>query len=286
MRFNHLRAAGAMALLTCAGYAPAASAQAWIGQVVGNIMAQQAAAQQEAACMIGTAMPPEEVAEAHAPGLAVMRAYFSSAGTDGRISAHFNLDKRTRWIDAEPGVGMAELDRQRDPFARGGLSLDPEPLGFVRAGDGASALGQWVVRDAAGQLGGTYTGRFTRSGGVWRLSTLRLTPARQYVDPVEQYCHKPGDVLPYRLETARWQREYAERRFAKAKDKAAKAEAAGSKAGANATALAKAREAAIRLEERLAEVTTARAVEAKAIADAAEAEARKASAIAALAEGR
>ncbi|WP_447727971.1 hypothetical protein [Sphingomonas koreensis] len=285
MQFNRLQAAGVAVILAWAGYTPTASAQAWIGQIVGNMMAQQAAAQQEEACMTGTPMPPEEVTEARTPALAVMRAYYASAGADGRISPHFNLDKRTRWIDGEAGVGMAEIDRQRDRFAHGGLSLDPVPLGFVRAGDGASALGQWVARDAAGAVGGTYTARFTRSGGVWRLSTLQLTPARQYIDPVEQYCHKSGDVLPYRLSNARWWREQAERRAVKAAAKAAKADAALAKASGNAAAQTKARAARTTLEQRQTELDAARTVEAKALADAAEAESRKAKAIAALAAG-
>jgi hypothetical protein len=285
MGFNRLRAAGMVAVLAWAGHVPAASAQAWIGQVVGNMMAQQAAAQQEAACMSGTPMPPEEVTEARAPGLALMPAYYASAGGDGRISGHFNLDKKTRWIDGETGVGMAVLDQQRDPFARGGLSLDPVPLEFVRAGDGASALGQWVVRDAAGAVRGTYTARFTRRTGVWRLSTLQLTPARTYVDPVVQYCHAPGDVLPYRLATTRFVREQAERRAVKAAGKAAKAEAALAKAGGNAAAMERAQAARTTLERRQTEFDAAKTEEAKALADAAEAEARKAGAIAALAGG-
>lgn len=285
MRFNWLQATGLAVALAWAGSAPPASAQAWIGQIVGDMMAQGAAAQREAACMTGTAMPPEEVTEARTPALAVIQAYYASAGGDGRISPHFNLDKRTRWINGEAGAGMAELDRQRDPFARGGLALDPAPLGFVRAGDGASAMGQWVVRDAAGVVAGTYTGRFTRNAGVWRLSTLQLTPARQYADPVEQYCHSAGDVLPYRLANSRWTREQAERRVAKATAKAARADAALAKAGGNATAQAKAQSARVALELRQTELNAAKTVEGQALADKAEAEARKASAIAALAAG-
>lgn len=285
MRMDRLRAAAAAAVLAGVGYMPSASAQAWIGQIAGDMVGQAIAAQREQACMIGTPMSDSEVAEARAPALAVMPAYFASAGADGRISTHFNLDKRARWIDGEASVGMAELDRQRDPFARTGLSLDPAPIAFVRAGDGSSALGQWTVRDAPGSAGGTYTARFTRSKGAWRLSTLQLAPARQYVDPVEQYCHSPGDVLPYRLQLGRALREQAERRVAKAKGKVAKADAAATKARDKAAAEARLQTLRAALDSREVELGVAQAAEARAQADAAAAEARKAAAIAALAAG-
>jgi hypothetical protein len=300
MQFKPFGWAAVPAALLLALQPGSAQAQAWIGQIVGNMIAAEAAAQQEHACMTGTAMPENEVAEARGPALALMPRYFEAAkGGGAALSSFYNLDKRSRWTSGGTSAGMADIDRQRDPFAQGGLVLDPVPLGFVRAGDGASALGQWNVRNAMGKAAGTYTALFTRKTGVWRLSALELTPARSYVDPVVQYCHKAGDVLPYRIANARWSREYAEKRVAKAEAKAQRAEASAAAARAKAekspkssSAQAALQEAEVRakdmgelLEARRKELAEYQAIEAAANADLKAAEGRKAAAIAALAAG-
>ncbi len=298
MQFKAFGWAAGSAALLFALQPGSAQAQIWIGQIVGNMIAAEAAAQQEHACMTGTAMPESEVAEARGPALALMPRYFEAAkGGGAALSGFYNLDKRSRWTSGGVSAGMAEIDRQADPFAQGGLVFDPTPLGFVRAGDGASALGQWHVRNAAGKAAGTYTALFTRKTGVWRLSMLALTPARAYADPVEQYCHKAGDVLPYRIANARWSREYAEKRVAKAEAKAQRAEASAAAARAKVeksprnssaqTALQEAETRAKQLGEQLAarraELADYQAIEATANADMKAAEDRKAAAIAALA---
>ncbi len=274
-----------------------ASAQIWIGQIVGDMMAQEQAAAREHACMTGEPMPAEEVTEARDPALQTMTGYFATAKTgDADLSRHFNLDKRSRWTSGTTSVGMVGIATQVDPFATAGLTLDGTPLAFVRAGDAQSALGQWVVRDAAGAVAGTYTAGFSRRAGVWRLSTLVLTSARTYVDPVVQYCHAQGDVMPYRLANSRAVRERAEKRVAKAKIKADQALASGATARARADkspgsatardaalkAEARARQLSEALEARSKELADAQATEATALADAKTADDAKAAAIAAL----
>jgi hypothetical protein len=81
---------------------------------------------------------------------------------------------------------------------------------------------------------------FTRKAGVWKLSTLELVGADTYADPLVQYCHRVGDVMPYRLRSTKFSREYAEKRLAKATAKAELASAEATKAQAAATASGKA----------------------------------------------
>lgn len=274
--------------------AGSAQAQAWIGQIVGDMIAQQQAALQEQACMTGTAMPDKEVAEAQQPSAAAMAGYFEAVQSKANFAGFYHLDKRSGWSSGATSAGMAQIGTQADPFAGAGGSLATTPLGFVRAGDGSSAQGQWAVRDGSGALRGTYDAVFTRKTGIWRLSTLTLVPADSYVDPVVQYCHKPGDVLPYRLANTRMTREIMAKRVAKAEVKAQKASAAlaaaqvrSGKGSAGATpaaqlAEAKAAQATEALTARRKELADAQAAEAQALADAKAADDAKAAAIAAL----
>ncbi len=211
-----------------------AHAQAWIGQIVGNMMAQQAAYAQEVACMNGTPMIDKEVAEASTPAPGLMRSYWQAASAGTAPTAVFLIDKKTRWISAGKQLDQTNLRTLGDPFASGGGSLVETPIGFVRAGDAQSALGQWVVRDGAGKRVGTYQGLLRRKGGQWLISTLTLVGAREWADPVVQYCHAPGDVLPYRIATAARALEYATKQEAKASVKAADAQAKAERAQAAA----------------------------------------------------
>ncbi len=214
----------------------AAQAQIWIGQIVGDMMAQQAAYAQEVACMNGTPMIDKEVAEASTPAPGLMRSYWQAASAGTAPTAVFLIDKKTRWISAGKQLDQTSLGALADPFARSGGSLVEAPIGFVRAGDAQSALGQWVVKDGAGKQIGTYQGLLRRKGGQWLISTLTLVGAKEWADPVVQYCHAPGDVLPYRIASTARALEYATKQEAKASVKAAAASAKAVKEQAAADA--------------------------------------------------
>lgn len=261
-------------------FACAAHAQVWIGQIAGDMAGRAAAEQREQACMTGVAMPEKEVAEARVPALAVMQGYFADAKAGTSFEQRFQPDGKSLWIGASARASAADLGRQRDPTAGGDTRLDASPLNFVRAGDGASAMGQWVARTGTGAPVASYTATFIRKAGVWRLSTLSQSAARTYVDPVIQYCHKAGDVLPYRLSYTTLVRERTEKRLAKAEARARKAEQS------------KAVEAPEDVHSREREIDklrtaleAARSAEAKAQADAKAAEEEKAKAMAGLASG-
>lgn len=278
----------------CAGaglaIAAPASAQAWIGQVVGNMMAQQAAAAAEAACMGGGAMTASEVDEARAPANALMHAYFvGMAGGGAKRSSFFALDRQTRFTAAGKTADQTAIDAPAEPVAGRGLVLDAAPLTFFRSGMDATAVGEWAVRDAAGAAAGVYTGFFVRKLGEWKLRTLRFDEPAEYDGPVVQYCHAPGDVLPCRLASGERMVAWNEKRLAKAEAKAASAaanaEAAGGKklsAEALEAARAQADKWASEVAERRAALDTARTALAAAKADEAAVAASKASARSAL----
>lgn len=280
MHISNLRYALAGAAALFAAQPSCAHAQIWIGLVVGDMVARENAAAAEAACMNGTPMIASEVVEARQPAIETMRGYFADARAGASFAGRFHLDKRTRWSFGGAHADMAGLAMQRDPFAGAGGALAAEPLGFARAGDGRSALLQWRVEGAAGAPIGTYTGLYARKAGLWRLSQLTLTSASAYAAPVVQYCHAPGDVMPYRLASTKYLRELAEKRFAKAEAKSKSAE--GKAARGNAEARARAEQLAKLRDQRNNELALAKATEAKAIADAKAAEDARAAAIAAL----
>ena len=211
----------------------AAQAQAWIGQVVGNMMAQQAAAAQEAACRAGTPMVDKEVAEARDPAPAVMQAYWAAASEHRSPAAQFVTGKSVKWSNGVTVLGEAQLGTIADPFAATGNRLEPVPLGFVRAGDAGSALGQWRVTDASGAKVGIYQALFRRKNGQWLLSSLELFGRYDWVDPVVQYCHNPADVLPARVESAKANKEWTRHQLEKGTEREARFKARLGKAEAD-----------------------------------------------------
>ena len=259
--------------------APAA-AQIWIGQIVGQMMANGAAANARHNCMMGVPMVDAEVDEARGPAQATMDGYFAAAQSGSPRSAFFKLDKKTRWTAGGTSAGSQKIDAQPDPFAAAGRWLQLEE--FVRSGQNATALGQWRVREADGKLAGTYTGYFVREQGDWKLRTLNLAGPREYAAPVEQYCNDPGDVMPYRLDYTQAVRAGAEKALAKAERNFTKyrqqADVAVAKAeehrnnsqarSAAAEARGRAKDWERRLGEAKTALDTARTDEAKAIAEA------------------
>ncbi len=257
MRFA--KSASMLAATALVALPTAVQAQAWIGLMVGNMMSQQAAYAQEVACMTGTAMVDKEVAEASTPAPGLMRSYWQAVSAGTAPTSVFLIDKKTRWVSAGQELTQTNLGTLLDPFARSGGSLVEAPIGFARAGDAQTALGQWVVRDSAGKRIGTYQGLLRRKGGQWLFSALTLVGAKEWGDPVMQYCHTPGDVLPYRVTSAKFGLERAIKQEAKAADAQAKVEKAqaaaasapGNSAKADVARLAK--EDAIRRETALSQ---------------------------------
>lgn len=193
------------------------------------------------ACQQGEPFPAREVAFLQQQAQAVIGGYWSAVSSGQAPLASFIADKHTRWTFGSTVMDKKSLAAIKDLFAAPGSNLIAEPLGFKVAGDGLSAVGQWHVRDGAGGTNGTYHALFRNRKGIWLLSTLELSDAQTWVDPVSQYCHAPGDVLGYRIKHAREGVAFGEPRLtnarqveANARAKAAKARSAAEAAPGNA----------------------------------------------------
>ena len=209
-----------------------AHAQAWIGQVVGNMIAQQQAAQQEAACMGGAAMPDSEIAETRASTFTAINGYWNAVRGGGAadVASFYQGDRKVSWTARGTTLSDAALHKVTDPLAQSGAVLDAQPTAYFRSGDGSSVRGQWAVRRADGRMIGTLDAAFRRAAGIWKLSDLTVYPATEYVEPLVQYCHRVGDVLPYRIASSGHMRDYLVKRADKMKAKADKAMAAADQA--------------------------------------------------------
>ncbi len=211
----------------------------------------------DVACQKGTPFPPNAVAATERVATLQMQGYWNAV-TGGSVPLdYFLLNKRARWTAGATVLDKKTIATLKDPWAAPGNSLAIEPLGYALAGDGISALGQWRVRDASGEVIGTYQASFDMTKEHPKISTLELIDPRAWVDPVEQYCHKPGDVTGYRLKLAREAIAFAEPRLAAAKqtEDAARAQAEKARAAAAAAPDNAARQEAARKAE--AELTVA-----------------------------
>jgi hypothetical protein len=220
---------GGLAATVLAASSPTA-AQIWIGQIVGNMMAAGQAARQEHECMMGTAMPVAEVDETRGYTSAAIAAYSAavSSGGPANASAAWNPDDgKARWIHGETQLRRDRFDRIADPFVAAGAHAEAAPSAYLRSGDGKLVEGQWPARDAAGNLVGVYDGVFTRAAGVWKLRTLSLLNPSEASVGLVQFCHKPGDVEPYKLAYEERQQILELKRQQKAARKAAREAANG-----------------------------------------------------------
>jgi hypothetical protein len=236
-----------------------AYAQIWIGQIVGDIIAQQQAALQEHNCMTGTPMPDREITETKATALSSISGYWQAVqnGQPANVAKYFNVGKKSQWAAGKTILTLTGLSKVQDPFAQKNAEFNPVPLAYLRSGDGSTVHGIWQVRDSGGSLIGTYNAMFKRTGSTWLLSDLHLLTSSEPVYPLVQYCHKRDDVLPYRLQWSEHNRISAERRAIKLEGKANKAETiAAAVTGANADIL---KQAAEKAKQKAEEARTAAA---------------------------
>jgi hypothetical protein len=188
------------------------------------------------ACQNGEPYPASEVEKLTSIAPQLVQAYWAAVAGGKPPLEMFVMNKQTRWKSGATVLDKKTLATVKDPFVADGGQLDARPLAFRVAGDGASALGQWQVRDATGLPIGRYQALFGTRKGVWLISTLELIDARTWVDPVVQYCHAPGDVLGYRIKNAKERLAFAEPRLAQAKliENSARAKSDRAKAAADA----------------------------------------------------
>ncbi len=157
----------------------------------------------DVACQKGTPLSVNAVAATRQVAMTQVRGYWDALSSRGFPLGFFLIDKHVRWTFGTTVLDKMTLATIKDPWAVPGSNLVTEPVGYAFAGDGLTAVGQWHVLDAGGQVVGTYQATFNMSKQQPRSSTLQLVGPQSWIDPVAQYCHKSGDVIGYRLKLAR-----------------------------------------------------------------------------------
>lgn len=211
---THIRAYPVLLTLL---FAPPAYAQySVIPTVVGNVVGNMVAANVQARCMGGATVSEREVDEAREATTASMAQYFAAAQSGAGKASTFHLDGKASLTVVGAKAGKIDIERIIDPLADRGNTLSVRPVRFFRSGMDASALGQWAVLRADGTTAGVYTVLFARKAQVWKPSQMIISVPGEKVAPAMQFCHAPGDVTKYKLESAANMREQFERRLVKA----------------------------------------------------------------------
>jgi hypothetical protein len=200
MRRDWIPAAAAAALLASAS--PAAGQAAFIPAVIGQTVGMMAASGAvDVKCLLNKRpIPPTAIAEARAGAEAVMRDYLRLAGAGPRtdVSAAFTHKASLRyWMRHGHDTFVSEVE---DPFAHAiadGRATLSAPVAFVRAGNGATAVGLWRVEAAPGEPVVHYRVNFRREDKAWRITRMDLVEPPAEPDPVAYYCHAPGDSEAY-----------------------------------------------------------------------------------------
>jgi hypothetical protein len=167
-----------------------------IGVAVGNITAQQVAAQREAACMAGTPASATEIANETSRVGRVMAAYFALTPKAGEhaIGRVFAADTTgVRWRDA---AGPASLDHLAEHLIA--FSEPPVMTALVVGGDGLSARGLWTATSAdVAKTQLVIAADFTVEGHMFdyargvRVLHMAVLPASQAPAPPTPFCHLP-----------------------------------------------------------------------------------------------
>ncbi|HLL30501.1 MAG TPA: hypothetical protein VK403_05855 [Allosphingosinicella sp.] len=189
-------AAAAAALLAQAS--PAGAQAAFIPSVIGNTVGMMAAqgAEHKRCLLNKNPAAPAKIAESQAGAEAVMRDYLrlAAASPSADVSAVFTGKAKMRsWMRQGRDTLVTGVE---DPFAHAvaeGRSAVGAPVGFVRSGDGASALGLWRIEGGAGEPLGHYRVNFRREDQAWRITRMDLVEPPAEPDPVAYYCSVPGD---------------------------------------------------------------------------------------------
>jgi len=180
------------------GNANTVRAQAWIGSIVGNMVAREREAAEETACRAGTPSSDKVVNYARRSGQEALDAYqsLSTKSPASVMRRAFALKKPdVSWKDVNGTVPVTQLGARLDepkPFLT--------PTSFVVAGDGLSARGIWKASWAE-QPGRTewYAVDFTGgphtnlNAGTFRIWHLAIFPGDRQPETPAAYCHYDPD---------------------------------------------------------------------------------------------
>lgn len=185
----------AAAMAISAGCVTPASAQAWIGQMVGNQIAAQVAAQQEAACVAGAPPALDSVTRVLKSAEKLMDAYFALTpkAREVSLSRVFGENQNdVRWRDSQGLVKLRDLGARLDE-----PEYDRQLVASTVGGDGRSLRAVWTVRPK-----GSGDGPATRvyavdaealDGGSLRIRRMTVSEGPDLPKPYGPFCHLPAN---------------------------------------------------------------------------------------------
>lgn len=187
--------AAAAAGLTLFLLAGETRAQAWIGQIAGDAVAQQQAAAREEACRAGTPASPGDTENARVKTGELMAGYsnLTSRSRSRDIQKVFARTDDTTWADPAGAVPVLELGERLDasvPILT--------PVNFVIGGDAGTARGVWSAAGEDGTVTAWYAVDFLNTPGFWgganwRVWHMTVFPADQQPEAPGAYCHYDPD---------------------------------------------------------------------------------------------
>lgn len=191
--------AAALAALGVAVLAAPASAQSsFIPTLVGQVIADQMAAEQaEAACMAGTPPPAELAGDARATAMTVFAIYWRERSDEDRKAVADLFALKAADVDIDVGRHAAGPAAVKAYFAEKGAlepgadAFDPpKPKAVIVAGDAQSVAAIWELPDHR-----WYAADIVRQRQGWVFLHLTAGGADRPEPPAPvQYCHVRGET--------------------------------------------------------------------------------------------
>jgi hypothetical protein len=163
----------------------AAQSQAWIGQMAGEMAAQQQQAELEAACRKGAPADPDDVKSSNRRAEKLMDAYFdlTSKSSLRDIQRVFAMGKPdVSWKDANGKVPIDQLGARLDE-----VSTKRTLVLSVVGGDNKTMRAIWSVGDGADKIyyaADIVVGNWISSSAIWHMTVSKTLP-----DTPPAYCH-------------------------------------------------------------------------------------------------
>jgi hypothetical protein len=190
------RAAGLVVACALLSAGPA-SAQIWIGQVVGEMTAQAAQAAREKACLEGAPPDPKSVPKITEKVNGLMTAYFALDSKSGPAAVGKVFSLKSKGVSFHDAAGPAS------PTALGARLDEPTPTlaltSSVIAGDTMSARFIWTATPPDGAPAKVYavdfTGNFDSFWGTtsWRIWHMAVLAPDKAPSAPGAYCHFDPD---------------------------------------------------------------------------------------------
>ncbi len=182
---HHWIRCGSLLVIAAGLLSTGANAQAWLGLMVGEMAAQQAAAAREEQCRKGVPADPSDVKSSNKRADKLMDSYFALTSKSSKrdIAALFDSEhKDASWKDDNGPVAITDLGAQLDE-----LSDKHTKILAVVGGDNQTMRMIWSVGEGTDTV---YYGVDIINGSFWNNSHIwHMTVSKTQPDTPPAYCH-------------------------------------------------------------------------------------------------